>query len=171
MAKVGSICLTLDDGLYAGIGAVISRWATLEFLLQNIIWRAMGLENAQGRVLTVGMPIEKLAGILRNLPNRWITDETVKADLKALLDDIRETVDLRNYLAHGIWTTYPDEQHKTPHLNFMKTGPQKIMPGAQPITAEELRLTAESIHLLNVRASVILRVVGGVQLSSPDKPE
>ena len=53
MAKIYDLPLQLPSRYYAPIGEVIYRWALLEFQMQAIIWRAMGIDNPQGRTLTI----------------------------------------------------------------------------------------------------------------------
>lgn len=169
------LTLSLSDQYYLHIGAVIHRWATLEYLMMAIIWKSMGLGNKEGRVLTVGMGTQVLAGILRNLPRKWITDEAIVKKLKQLTDEVSEHHELRNYLAHGVWT-YPEDKAapRVPFLNFMKSGEHRLLPGGEPVTPEQLAILARSIGELNQLADEIHSALPGPaasSLSTPEEPE
>jgi hypothetical protein len=170
MARVGNLLLHLPDDHYTQIGAVITKWATLEFQMMAIIWRAMELDNIEGRVLTVGMGTQVLCGILRNLPKKWIVDNDVKADVIKLTDGVSKYAEGRNFLAHGIWTVFPDDS--APYLNFMKKAEHRILPAAQPVKPDELKLFSQILDQLNLLANGILGRLGGdVAPASPDKPD
>lgn len=157
--RVGNVLLVLPDEYYTQIGAIIAKWATLEAQMMFIIWRAMGLENEEGRVLTVGMGTQVLCGILRNLPRKWVTDEKLKVALSQLVKFVSDSADSRNYLAHGMWTKYPDDP--LPYLNFMKSGEHRILPGAQAVTPEQLGYFSKSLDAMNQLAAQIAHVLGG----------
>jgi hypothetical protein len=127
--------------------------------MRMIIWRALGLDNKEGRVLTGGMGTQVLCGILRNLPKRWITDEGVKKALAELVEFASGRADARNYLAHGIWTEHP-EVPGTPYLNFMKTGEQRIMPAAQAVKPAELEVFGDALDRVNRLAIQIIHALG-----------
>ena len=170
MARVGYLVHTLPDEYYTQIGAILAKWASLEYQMMYIIWRAMGLENEEGRVLTVGMGTQVLCGILRNLPRKWITQPDVQTAVADLVKFVSEHADSRNYLAHGMWTKFPDDP--APYLNFMKTGEHRILPAAQAVTPEQLRGFSAALDAMNHLASQIISVVGGNAAPPlPDKSE
>lgn len=170
MARVGNVLLHLPDDHYTQIGAIISKWATLEFQMMAIIWRAMALDNSEGRVLTVGMGTQVLCGILRSLPKKWIAEDGVKTDLIKLTDAVSKYSEGRNFLAHGIWTMFPGDP--APYLNFMKQAEHRILPAAQPVKPEDLKLFSQILDQLNVLAnSIVARLGGDVAAASPDRPD
>ena len=168
MVQIHSLLLSLEDPYYLQLGAIAQQWAALEYQLQNIIWRAMGLDNKQGRVLTVGMSPDALSGVLRNLPRQWITDDNIKIELKELLNDIKDNIEWRNAFIHGIWTADANKPDDLPWLNYIKSGEERILPRAQQVTPEYLHLFAQTVDALNHRASAILEAIGGVQPPSPE---
>jgi len=169
MVRVQRVALELDEPYYTEIGAILHKWATLEYLLQNIIWRAMKLDNKQGRVLTMGMGINGLVGILRNLPRRWISDEGIAAELSKLIKAVQDKVEMRNYLSHGVWTIDPQDASQTPQLNYMRIGSERIMPGAEAITPDQLREFAMVVTKLDEWAHGILVTIGGVDAPATDQ--
>lgn len=132
----GRVMLSLTDNYYVVIGACLSRWAALEYEIQNIIWAAMGLTIEEGRVLTVGMGLQALVGISRNLGKRVIKDEQIKKEIEELMDRVWEYYDFRNNLAHGIWTFI--ESNPVPHLTYMKEAHHRFVPGIEPITTQQM---------------------------------
>lgn len=168
MAQIHSLAISLTDPYYTAIGAIAMRWAALEYILQNIIWRAMKLDNKQGRVLTIGMNTQPLTGIIRNPPRRWVTDEKIKADIKSLLEDIDTWVEWRNSIVHGVWTSDPTKPTEAPWLNYMKKGHERLLPSAEQVTPAYMDHIAEAISTLNERALAILNSVGGVQPPSQE---
>ena len=151
--------MTLPDTYYVHIGAALHRWATLEYMLMTIIWEALKLDNKAGRVLTVGMNVPTLTGILRNLPRRWVTDPTIAKDIRSLCSEIKDHVEFRNYLAHGIWTVDPKDETHTPWLNYMKDGQDRILPGSEAVKPETLRVFSDLVGALVHQAGDILKRV------------
>jgi hypothetical protein len=154
--KIHSPLLSLTDEYYVHIGAALHRWATLEYILMAIIWEALKLDNKAGRVLTVGMNIPTLTGILRNLHRRWVTDVAIAKDLRSLCNKIKDHVEFRNYIAHGVWTTNPDDEKRTPWLNYMKDAENRILPGAEAVTPLMLNAFAQNVAGLVTQADDLL---------------
>lgn len=168
MAMTHNVILSLDDRYHAPIGSILTKWATLEHQLQVIIWAALGLDNKTGRVLTVGMGSKTLVGILKNLHRRWITDPTIKQELNLLANDVRKHSEMRNFIAHGIWTIDGNNPADIPWLNYMKEGEHRILPGAEQITPEQLTDYSEVIASLNKTASDLLKKIRNAPPPLPD---
>jgi hypothetical protein len=103
MAQIHTIPLDIPARHYGAIGQVVAQWARLEYMLQALIWRAMGLDNKQGRVLTVAMPGRALFGALRSLELRWIKDRQTANAIRTLARDAQRLKDERDAIAHGVW--------------------------------------------------------------------
>lgn len=165
MSRIGTVIPVLPDEYYTQIGAIIAKWATLEYQMMAIIWRAMGLSNVEGRVLTVGMGTQVLCGILRNLPRKWITDDVTKKQIGDLVKAVSESTDLRNYFAHGIWTRFKDDP--LPYLNFMKQGEHRMMPEAQALSPSEIKKFSDVLDAINHLAAQILGKLGAGDVAPP----
>ena len=163
--RIGKVIPVLPDEYNTQIGAIIAKWATLEFLMMTIIWRAMGLDNEEGRVLTVGMGTNVLLGILRNLPKRWIADDLTKKEVADLVKAVGESVEARNYLAHGVWTRF--EGDPLPYLNFMKQGDHRILPAAQPVSPSQLQSISRVFDDMIILAHQILQRLGPGDVAPP----
>jgi hypothetical protein len=100
--KIGRVILSLDESYYAPIGEILSKWAALEYTMQVIVWKAIGLENPEGRVLTVGMSGKTPCGIVGNLTRKVILDQDAIKSIKKLTRFMNKNVDFRNRLSHGI---------------------------------------------------------------------
>lgn len=48
MVQIHKVLKILPDDYYTQIGAIVAKWATLEYLLQTIIWNAMKLGKKRG---------------------------------------------------------------------------------------------------------------------------
>ena len=163
--RVGEVLGVLPDEYNTQIGAIIMKWATLEFQMMAIIWQAMGLDNVEGRVLTVGMGTQALCGILRNLPKRWITDDITKQKVEELVKAVGKSTDSRNYLAHGIWSQFKDDP--LPYLNFMKQAEHRILPAAQAVSPNELKDFSQHIDQMNRLTTEILHRLGYNDVAPP----
>ncbi len=101
MAREYDNALKLPVKYYAPIGEFIFRWAQLEYQMQEIIWRSLGIDNPQGRTLTVGMGARTLRAILGTLTLKWLTHPTEKQMANSIAKGMRELENFRNQLAHG----------------------------------------------------------------------
>ena len=50
---VDDVAIDLPSKYYPAIGEFLFRYAQLEYQMHEIIWRALDLENTEGRVLTI----------------------------------------------------------------------------------------------------------------------
>jgi hypothetical protein len=142
--------LALPKEYYAAIGEVIFRWAQLEYQIQEIIWRAMGIDNKQGRTLTIGMDTKTLSAILRNLPKRWLTTARDKQRANSIALRLRRLGKFRNALAHGSWQ-FPEGGNKIDAwLHYMKEN--RLMPTAKKHTVQEIQDHANKLRRLNEKA-------------------
>jgi hypothetical protein len=168
MARVGQVIAVLPDEYYTQIGAILAKWATLEYMMMTIIWKQFGLSNKEGRVLCIGMGTQPLCGILRNIRDNYTpADANVKQGLVELIKFVDDAKESRNFLAHGIWTGFPDDP--LPYLNFMKDKDHRILPAAQAVKPEELKNFSRVLDAMIHLASQIAGKLGAD--SSPPSPE
>ncbi len=148
--------LRLSAKYYTPIGEVIFRWAQLEYQMQEIIWRALGIDNKQGRTLTVGMGARTLAAVLGTLTKQWISDPTETQMTHSIAKGVRSLSDFRNQLAHGSWQ-YPKGGRKTDvFLHYMKETDQRILPKAVKHEPTEIKAQAEKLRRLNEKAQDLI---------------
>ena len=152
MARIQTVPLDIPNEYYSAIGAVLAKWALLEWQVQNVIWSSIGIGPKEGRTLTIGMHSQTLTAILRNLPRKWITDASLNKEVIALADGMKALVPSRNYLAHGIWAYDENDPKQKLHLQFMKEGKHRILPGSEPWEPQHLRLIAANIRVFNKAA-------------------
>ena len=156
MARMNDLPLELPSKYYPAIGETLYRWALLEFQMQAIIWRAMGLDNRQGRTLTVGMKAPVLIGILRTLTLKWAVNKTEIRSIKALATDAQDLADDRNILAHGVWMYPQGGDPSDVFLHYMKKSHYRILPHAEKKSPRNIKSTATKIRKLNERAERLL---------------
>ena len=169
MAKLYDLPLQLPSRYYAPIGEVIYRWALLEYQMQEIIWRAMGIDNQQGRTLTVGMDARVLTGIFRTLIRRWAANKTETKMISSLARDTSDLYDDRNNLAHGVWGYPSGSKQSDVWLHYMKPSKNRILPRAEKRTPRQIRATANKIKELNQRAERLINRLEKRQRTSPGK--
>jgi hypothetical protein len=168
MAKLYDLPLQLPPRYYAPIGEVIYRWALLEFQMQAIIWRAMELDNKQGRTLTVGMDARVLTGIFRTLNRRWAANKTEIKMIGSLAKDVFDLYDDRNNLAHGVWMYPRGGKQSDVWLSYMKPSQNRILPRAEKRMPRQIIATANKIKKLNRRAE---RLINRLEKRPPSSPE
>ena len=77
MAEIRDFVLNLPHRYYLAIGEFMFRAAQLEVQMQEILWRAINLDNKQERVLTVGTGANTIRAMLQTVVSdevkgRWI---------------------------------------------------------------------------------------------------
>ena len=109
MAVVRDFVLNLPTDYYLAIGEFIFRSGQLEVQMQEILWRAIDLDNKQGRVLTAGTGANPIRSMLQTVisddaKGTWIAEHTPEG--KAIIDAISSLVskskdfsELRNRIA------------------------------------------------------------------------
>jgi len=78
MAVVRDFVLNLPQQYYLAIGEFMFRVGQLEVQMQEILWRAIDVDNKQGRVLTVGTAAKTIRSMLQTVVSddargQWIT--------------------------------------------------------------------------------------------------
>jgi hypothetical protein len=91
--------LTLVPDAYVhGVGLVLTQWAWTETIIDQYIWRLLGVRAQRGRIVTshlaARMKIEMAAALLR----KSRLDERL---VKEIEDEGKALADLRNLIAHG----------------------------------------------------------------------
>ncbi len=85
------------------VGQIITKWSFLDYQLSRMLWKALDLSSEEGRLGAADRrPHEKFEAVrqLLYLKGIGIDDK----DYKTILDGLRNLKDLRDQLAHGIWT-------------------------------------------------------------------
>ena len=154
MVILSKLVVQLPAKYYARIGEITFRWATLEFQLQEIIWLVMGLDNKQGRVMTVGMDVTPLVAIFKNLTNRWIDNPTYRQEVNSIGNSIKKLKSWRNAIVHGIWCETISKPHRV-DLHHLYEPHQRLMPEATHLTPSELSAIAADLGHLNARLEAL----------------
>jgi hypothetical protein len=154
----------LDDAILKGIGKIVSRWGYLQYQLGVIIRVAMGLKDDKARVLTGGMEVGVLLGVLRTIAHKsndqYIKNPKMREAIRDFLDDVQKGSEHRNDYAHGVFG-YTDETPTRFSRLLWKSGHHRIKPQWEPITAEHLETLATEARTLWVRAQVITKQLKG----------
>ena len=148
--------MDLPAEYYTAIGEMMFRWAQLEHQMQEIIWRAMRIDNKQGRTLTVGMGSKVLCATLKTLTRQWLITAKDKQRANSIAKGAGKIAEFRNYLAHGSWEFPSGGDQKNLHLIYMKETAHRILPKAVKHTPEEIRKKAGQLRQLNKRAQDLI---------------
>lgn len=146
----------LSDDILKGIGQLIAAWGYLQFQLGVIIRVALKLKKDTGRVLTVGMEINVLCGVLRTISktDHWIKHAGMREAIKKLVKDVQNAVENRNNYAHGVFG-YTNETPRRFARLLMKLAQHRVNPEWDVITPDGLAELAIEAENLVVRAQLI----------------
>lgn len=152
----------LDDDILKGIGKIVSRWGYLQYQLGVIIREAMKLKKETGRVLTGGMEVGVLIGVLRTISktDKYVPNAKMREVLKAFANDVQKASDHRNDYAHGVFG-YTDDIPPRFARYLWKEAQHRINPEWEVITASHLDDLATEARNLWVRAQVITKQLKG----------
>ena len=138
------------------IGRIIVHWAYFEQCIQEMVWQAMGLSEAVGRIAVreprVTDRLEILRDIIKLRGGSW--DDAL---YKSILSEANLLAAKRHLVGHGMWF-----HHKSAgewHVQLTRgswpkntadliAGSKKVTPESVEITLEELRSATTSISVL-----------------------
>jgi hypothetical protein len=131
--------MNLKAEYYPALGEFIFRVAQLETQLHEILWRAIGIGNKEGRVLTIGSPIKAIRGMLYNVTSdqmngRWLdrkTQASLVQRIETLLMKAKPFADLRNKIAHGSWQSTVRGTHDH-HIIYVREQDEKFLAKSDP---------------------------------------
>jgi hypothetical protein len=95
----------LPSALATGAGKYIARFSYLEYVLTKVVYDLIGIDEKAGR-LTIKISPKKYAALLSKLLK--LRSITTQVNIKHLGTEIFDTYEIRNLLAHGVWTRHPD---------------------------------------------------------------
>lgn len=154
-----SIPPSLPKSCYAAVGEIVTKWAHLEWNLERIIWRLLGMSNREGRILTTGMSARTKIEIIDATAKHYTKDQTIKDAVVAINHRARPLADYRNNLVHGVFG-YPGNKSRSLHL-IKVAGNKKyrISPKPSKITVKEIAEQAKQISALNADAAWAVAVL------------
>src|SRR5687767_8002568 len=84
------VSINLPHQYYPALGEFVFRCAQLEYQLQEMTWRAIDIDNKQGRVLTIGAPTKALRGMLLTITSthskeRWVKNKTHVQEINSIV--------------------------------------------------------------------------------------
>lgn len=130
----------LPRPILADIGDVIVRWGTIEYQLHRLLCACYSLSNETGRALTVGMDIGVSCGLLRTAAksSHWISDKSVREELKALAETVGKEKDRRHDLAHGFFGFDMDSPNSFARYRI-RSADERVTPVAEPVDRKQLK--------------------------------
>lgn len=169
MVAIHEACENLPHQYYPAIGEFMFRYAQLEYLLHEIIWRCLDIDNKQGRTLTIGAGMEVLLGTLSTITtttggSRWVTSSHVKGEIGNITKPAREYRALRNQLAHGSFQHPPSDKADV-FMHYMKeTLDQRFIPTGRRLGHAEIHNAAGKLKAAIGRAK---RLIARMQADRP----
>lgn len=168
MPTVCDFVMHLPNEYYAPLGEFMFRCSQLEMQMHEILWRAIDIDNKQGRVLTIGAGAQTIRGMLSTvtsdaLQGRWLSrnkekiERTIIQEVDSLIGKSREYTELRNRLAHGSWQAPIDGEYENVRLLFMKQQDEKYYARSDPkINAQFLHDQCREVRSLNIKAQLLI---------------
>jgi hypothetical protein len=156
MPTVYEIPVDLPSRYYPAMGEIIARCAILENQMRHIIWRASGIDNRLGRVLTVGMEANVLIATVKNLSDKWGGHATIKQGMNSVANQARPLFKERNLVAHGIWGYPIGRKPRIWRFYRMFEAQDRVMPAAVKKSPKDLAKIAAQLRRLNLRAEELI---------------
>jgi hypothetical protein len=97
------------------VGMAVVYWGKLEAVLQDIIWRLLGVDLADGRVITARLDVRPKIEMIEALISRRVIAPHLTAELLDVLDLVQNRQRDRNFIVHASWATL------TPHWTPIAT--------------------------------------------------
>lgn len=164
MAQDRDFVMNLPHTYYPALGEFIFRCGQLENQMHEILWRALSIDNKQGRTLTIGADIKAIRGMLTTAAsdeakNRWIpsSERNIRQEINSLVLKSKEHIELRNRIAHGAWQSPVGGAPSDIQLLFTKERGEKILAKYDP-TLDDAHIHKQCTELkkLNLKAKKLL---------------
>jgi hypothetical protein len=136
MKRIDEVAVSLPHEYYPAIGEFMFKYAQLEYLLHELLWRCIDVDNKQGRTLTIGADISAIFATLFTVTstNRWISTPRFKGEIGNVVKVAREYKNLRNQLAHGSWQFPKNGKPADVWMHYIKETPdQRLLPSARKL--------------------------------------
>ncbi len=143
------------------IGRFISRWAHLEWIMQETAYTMLKMSPKIGRIALREPRVNDYLTMLEDLTK--ICGITISWDWQKLRNAARPMEKFRNQLAHGVWLHDPNSKYPTlrqargryPSRPGAKTENAKINPASMPVPLRELKNAIAGVDRFN---SIILEI-------------
>lgn len=149
------------------IGSVMVNWAFLEMRLQELVFRALGLSDQQGRLAVKSLRAKEMMNLAVELSTLRGVPFPAELDLEA----INMLESRRNLLAHGVWMHHEGayllrDLTGTTSVNGKKVQ-KKVQPAGIPITLDALQNLAEQIQIAVQDTQDVIQALYKLLSSSP----
>ena len=156
------------------IGRIITRWAFIEWQLEQITYRVVGVEQKIGR-LTIREPrVDARITMIEDVMK--LRKITVNTDFTKLSVGLVQLKNIRDAIAHGIWIKHPSI--KLPVLQITKgkwsiaampNTKRVVEPEGAPVTIEKLREIVGSLKGAALTVSKLETEIAAQLSASPQK--
>lgn len=108
MVDVDFLLKIVPQKYVSAAGLVVTQWAWVESVLDQYIWRLLGVRAMRGRIVTSNLMARSKIEVAAALLRKSGFDETL---IRELEDEGRALANLRNIVAHGGIVSTPDQEH------------------------------------------------------------
>lgn len=159
MAQIYEVAANLPHQYYPAIGEFIFYYSQLEYLLHELIWRCLDVDNKQGRTLTIGTDVSVLLATLNTIlyTERWVESPRLKGEIGNVTAPASKYRGLRNQIAHGLWQHPRNGDKNHIRMTYMKeTSDQRLIPHGRPLEPEELHRAAAKLKTAVLRGKKLI---------------
>ena len=159
MIRIDEVSVNLPHEYYPAIGEFVFRFAQLEYLLHELLWRCIDIDNKQGRSLTIGADLSVVIGTLNTVTasGRWVASQHVKGEVGNIIKVAKEFKAMRNQIAHGCWQFPKGRSPTDVWMHYIKeTSDQRLMPTAKKLLPEALHKASGKIKATIERAKRLI---------------
>lgn len=146
---------TLGAEQLASIGMVAVEATYLEFHVQRLIERLLGIDNhPQSSLLTDRLGYAQKLDTLNELGRTMLQDDKQREEWSAYMANMRRLIEDRNVIIHGIWLLpQVSRTNPNPAPSAVRLRPK----GVKTFESSDIRKVAEDIHLARMALEVFER--------------
>lgn len=152
--------LDIPQKYYKPLGQIAAGWNLTEALISSIIWHVHKIkEPERGRLFTYRPTAAQKLGIFGVTIDRFVTDPTLKTELKALCGRASGLKKMRNMLVHGLWGRMPN-QPKTWKVFYHSEMQDMILLKRKEMTVDQVKRIAGQVRTLNFDLKKLMARIG-----------
>lgn len=137
--------LPISDEHFTEIGRLAAYWSQVEYALQKIIWKIVGLPWPECKALTAAQRPETHSEIIKLLiASPMCIEAQTQEALRDIIKRVSELKDPRNNIVHAIWVIDPT----TLEPLAMKSRIKDAASSKVPYTPQDIRAVAERVNQL-----------------------
>lgn len=141
----------------AAIGLLSAAASHTDGIVEMAIAGMLGIDGEQGWAVTAHMSSPQRTSVLRASAEIVLTDETALNELDIHLEAIKRATDGRNEIVHGSWCYRKSDRAV---LLVKQEARTHVSVSSRPVTADEIKLKARTLHEVGINLMRFLIAVG-----------